>query len=272
MKNCNGIISLLLIMLTGNTIHAQVNNDSIIVKEDPKIKFMIEIPFWLPGSNGNFSIGDISIDGDGEIKNVLSQYFKTDSKIDYYFVGKFGVRLNKWLLQGDVFGGQFRNTTTFSFEQIPLTDIELFTTMPRLFVGYQVFSHDFDPRPLKKRITIWPYAGCRYYHVNVVNNNNSVIPAFDKIRNWADPLIGFTVDMTLNRFSFLFENDFGGFGLGSDITYWVQMSAAYKVFKFMAFKLGWIYENINYNDTRHEESFRYKMIIHGPLAGIIFNF
>lgn len=261
-----------MIMLTGNTIHAQANNDSIIVKEDPKIKFMIEIPFWLPGSNGNFSIGDISIDGDGEIKNVLSQYFKTDSKIDYYFVGKFGVRLNKWLLQGDVFGGQFRNTTTFSFEQIPLTDIELFTSMPRIFVGYRVFEKRSKRRPLQRKFEIWPYAGCRYYHINMVNSSYVVIPEFHKTRNWIDPLLGFTVHWTLNKFMFSFETDFGGFGLGSDFTYWFQLSGAFRAAKFLAIKLGWIYMNINYTEEKRQESFSYQMVLHGPLAGIIFNF
>jgi hypothetical protein len=225
---------------------AHADNDSTLMGKNPaRVVFMIEIPIWFPGSRGTFTIGDNTLNGDSKLNEVFSQYFKSDTKVDYYYVGKFAVTLNKWQLQGDIFGGKLHNTITFSFEQTHLADMELATIMPRMIVGYQVFEHSFKRRPLKRRLEFWPYAGCRFYHVNIKNNSSSVLP---------------------------FENDIGGFGVGSDITYWFQISGEFKAAKFLAIKLGWIYLNINYNDLKQKESFNYKMVLQGPLAGIIFNF
>ncbi len=241
------IIVLLLIVSSDNIILAQSNTDSIMMQEDTKkVEFTIGIPVWFPGFRGSFSIDDITIEGEGKNNELLSQLFNSESNIDYYFVGKFGVTLKKWQIQGDVFGGKFKNAIAFSYNQNSLASIEIFTIMPRLFVDYQMFEHDFERRPLKKRIEIWPYVGCRYFHVSITNQQYSVIPEFDINRKWIDPLLGFIVQMMINRFTFLFENDLGGFGLGSDLTYWFQLSAEYKVAKFLAIKLGWIYLNINY--------------------------
>jgi hypothetical protein len=267
------IIALPIVLLSFAMDLAHADNDSTLMGKNPaRVVFMIEIPIWFPGSRGTFTIGDNTLNGDSKLNEVFSQYFKSDTKVDYYYVGKFAVTLNKWQLQGDIFGGKLHNTITFSFEQTHLADMELATIMPRMIVGYQVFEHSFKRRPLKRRLEFWPYAGCRFYHVNIKNNSSSVLPEFEINKNWIDPLIGFRIQMTLNRFAISFENDIGGFGVGSDITYWFQISGEFKAAKFLAIKLGWIYMNINYNDSKRDESFNYKMVLQGPLAGIIFNF
>jgi hypothetical protein len=267
------IIVLLLMTLADNTILAQANTDSIMTQQDSDdIEFNIGIPLWIPAYKGRFTIGDIVIDSEGDSRGGLSEYFPSEGSIDFYYVGKFGMTLKKWQFQGDIFGGSFQNSINFSYNQIPLKDIELVTTMPRIIVGYQVFEHEFELGRLKNKLEIWPYAGCRYYYVDIQKKTFTVIPEFQRTNNWIDPLLGFTVQFMINRFTIFFENDFGGFGLGSEFTYWLQASGEYKVVDFLAIKLGWTYQNINYQEEKGEDSFNYKMELQGPVAGIIFYF
>ena len=90
--------------------------------------------------------------------------------------------------------------------------------------------------------------------------------------DWVDPIIGFTAQMMINRFTLAFDNDLGGFGAGTELTYWCQVSGAYRATRFLEIRAGWIYQNINYNEQKPREPFNYKLVLHGPLAGLIFNF
>jgi hypothetical protein len=267
------IVVLLLMVPEGNTILAQANTDSIMTQQDSdNIEFNIGIPLWIPAFKGTFTIGDIVIDSEGDSRGGLSEYFPSEGSVDYYYVGKFGMTINKWQLQADIFGGKFQKTINFSYNQMPLKDIELVTTMPRIFVGYQVFEHEFELGRLKNKLEIWPYAGCRYYYVDIQKKTFTVIPEFQRNNQWFDPILGFIVQFMINRFTIFFENDFGGFGLGSEFTYWLQASGEYKVVDFLAIKLGWSYLKINYQEENGEDSFKYKMVLRGPVAGIIFYF
>jgi len=267
------ILVLLLMVLADNTILAQANTDSIMTQQDSDdIEFNIGIPLWIPAYKGRLTIGDIVIDSEGDSRGGLSEYFPSEGSIDFYYVGKFGITIKKWQVQVDIFGGKFQNSINFSYNQIPLKDIELVTTMPRIIVGYQVFEHEFELGRLKNKLEIWPYAGCRYYYVDIQKKTFTVIPEFQRTNKWIDPLLGFTVQFMINRFTIFFENDFGGFGLGSEFTYWLQASGEYKVVDFLAIKLGWTYQNIKYQEERGEDSFSYKMELQGPVAGIIFYF
>jgi hypothetical protein len=267
------IIVLLLMALADNTILAQANTDSIMTQEDPdNIEFNIGIPLWIPAFRGRFTIGDIEIIGEGDSKDVLSEYFTSEKNIDFYYVGKFGLTIKKWQFQGDIFGGSFQNSINFSYNQIPLKDIELVTTMPRIFVGYKVFEHNFELGRLKNKLDIWLYAGFRYYYIDIHKKSNTVIPGFNRNSSWIDPLLGFTVQFMMNKFTIFFENDFGGFGLGSEFTYWLQASGEYRVVEFLAIKIGWTYQNINYQEEKRGETFAYKMVLQGPVAGIVFYF
>ena len=273
LKNYSKIISLLFIMMSVKTNFAQTNNDSIINQKNTRnVQFTIGIPIWFPGLNRTLSIGEITLDSEEESKDIFTRLFDSETNVDYYFVGKLGVVKDKWQLQGDVFGGRFRNATSFTHNQIPLDNIEVFTTMPRLFLGYQLFDQDYDRRRVKKRLELWPYVGLRFFYVNASNRGNTVIPDFNVRRNWLDPLIGFNIELMLNRFTIAFENDLGGFGLGSNLTYWFQLSGEYRIVNLLAFKLGWIYQNINYSDDNRKQPFTYKVVLQGPLAEIIFNF
>ena len=268
-----GIVVLLLMVPEGNTILAQANTDSIMTQQDSdNIEFNIGIPLWIPAFKGTFTIGDIVIDSEGDSRGGLSEYFPSEGSIDFYYVGKFGMTIKKWKFQGDIFGGKFQNSITFSYNQMPLKDIELTTTMPRIFVGYQVFEHKFELGRLKNKLEIWPYAGCRCYYVDIQKTTFTVIPEFQRNNQWFDPILGFIVQFMINRFTIFFENDFGGFGLGSEFTYWLQASGEYKVVDFLAIKLGWTYQNINYQEEQGEDSFSYKMVLQGPVLGIVFYF
>ena len=257
------------------TSFAQSKTDSdSLPSGKSELEFNVEIPIWIPGFRGRFSIGDITIEGEGQNENLLSQFFNSDLGVDYYFVGKVGVTKNKWQVQIDAFGGQLKDAIEFTYSQNQLVDVEVFTVMPRILVSYQILEKDFKRKQalLTKHIEFWIYGGCRYFYLNIKSELNAAIPALNIIEDWFDPIIGFTVPLTIRRLTLVFQNDIGGFGLGSDLTYWYQLYGTFQVGKYISIGAGWAHLNINYSEERRNDSFSYKVVLRGPMVGVMFTF
>jgi hypothetical protein len=255
--------------------YAQTETDTIrIATKQDKLEFNLEIPLWIPGFKGSFSIGDITIEGEGQNEDILSKLFDSDIQLEYYFVGSLGVAKNKWQIQGDIFGGRLNDAIEFKHRQNQLVDVTIFSIMPRVFGSYKLFELDFKRKRalISKHLEIWGYGGFRYVHLNIYTETNTILPAFDITKNWLDPIIGFTVPLTINRFILVFQNDIGGFGLGSDFTYWYQLYGIWQVGKYISLEAGWVHLNINYSEEKQINSFIYKATMRGPMAGVMFTF
>lgn len=270
------VVVFVLMLVTINSIcYAQLETDSInMPSKQDKLEFNLEIPIWIPGFRGRFSIGDITIEGEGQNEDILSNLFNSNIGLDYYFVGCIGVTKNKWQIQGDIFGGQLKDAVEFRYNQTQIIDASIFNVTPRIFVSYKFFELDFKRKRalITKHLEFWAYGGCRYFHLNINSEANAIIPAFDITKNWFDPIIGFTVPLTINRLTLVFQNDIGGFGLGSDITYWYQLYGKYRVGEHVAIEVGWVHLNINYSEEKSINSFHYKAVFRGPMAGVMFTF
>lgn len=250
-------------------------NDSIVADSSKrKPEFIIELPIWVPGFKGRFSVGDITIEGEGQNDNLINQFFNSRTGIDFYFVGKVGVKLDRWLVEGDVYGGQLKEAIEFTYKQVPLTDVQFFSFMPRIYLGYNFYETDFKSKKTRqsKKLKLWTYGGFRYYYINIYAELNRISPKLDITKKWLDPIIGLTIPVNFNRFTLVFQNDIGGFGLGSDITYNCQFYGAYKLGRIVSLELGWVYENINYSEEKRKEYFTYKVVMQGPMLGVVFRF
>lgn len=234
-------------------------------------QLIIEIPIWVPGFRGSFSHGDITIDGEGQSGDYLSKLFDSDLGLDFYFVGKLGFTLNKWNIQTDVFGGQLKYAVNFKYNNTNLIDVELFTIMPRLYISYNLF--DLELRKMQNSdLKVWIYGGVRYYHVNIKSEFIIDVPKFEIDKNWTDPIIGYTIPFQVSKWTIMLQNDFGGFGIGSNFSWWLQLNCRYKIGKRTSLVAGWVMHDIYYKDGKLPDPFTYNVRLNGPVVGITVQF
>ena len=122
----------------------------------------------------------------------------------------------------------------------------------------------------RKNISLgfWIYAGIKYYHLNIKSDFANDDLDFEAINWWIDPIIGYTIPFKFSKWSFIFQNDYGGFGLGSDFSWWLEFQARYDITKHLRINLGWIIQDIKYTEETERDRFTYDVQLNGSMAGI----
>jgi hypothetical protein len=266
-----GFLAIIILMLFNTTLFGNnFEKDSTKIRSK-KSDFVLELPLWIPGFKGNFSYGDISIVGDGNSGDYFSKLFDSKLGIDFYFVGKMGYNFDKWSIQTDVFGGQIRDAIDFSYNTTNIVDVEIFMIMPRLYASYKLYETNI----MKKEnilLACWIYGGIKYYHLNINADFAIDILDFEVIKWWIDPIIGYTIKMEISKWAFVFQNDYGGFGIGSDFSWWLQLHARYDIRKHLSVKAGWVTQEIKYSEDKIFDKFKYDVRLNGPMVGIAIRF
>lgn len=91
--------------------------------------------------------------------------------------------------------------------------------------------------------------------------------------SWFDPTIGLRYVAPLGqKWVFNGAADLGGFGVGSDFTWYWAANIGYRITKRTQIYAGYRYLDIDYDDGEGRERFRFDMAQHGLLAGFRFEF
>ncbi len=231
---------------------------------------MLELPLRIPGFKGSFSYGDISVEGEGNRGNLFSELFDSRLGVDFFFVGKITYNFDKWNIQTDVFGGQIRHAIEFKYNDIPI-DVEIFTVMPRLFAEYKLYD-TFIRNNKNLTLQFCLYGGIKYYHLNLNADFETDNLDFEVMKHWIDPIVGFTIPFTVSKWKFIFQNEYGGFGIGSELSWFLQLQARYDISKHLSINGGWIIQDIKYSQDKLQEKFIYDVQLSGPMAGIAIRF
>ena len=91
-------------------------------------------------------------------------------------------------------------------------------------------------------------------------------------QTWVDPVLITRAKLPLsNKFLLQFRGDLGGFGIGSDFTWQIQVDAAYNFSKKFLMALGYRIISVDYNKGSGQERFLYDMNTFGPALKFGFN-
>lgn len=267
-KSLKTILVLIVLFCLGIEVFA--TNYVTDIKKVKSSELFIEIPIWIPGFRGRMSYGDVEIIGEGDSGDFLNQLFDSEFGLDFYFVGKVVWKRNNWSIQADVLGGQIRNSVDFKFND-SYVNSEIFTVVPRLFGSYKVYESELFN---KQNVIggLWIYAGVKYYHVNLRAGFNNKSLDFNVTDNWLDPIIGFTVPIEFAKWEFIIQNDYGGFGLTSEFSWWLSVNAQYEVSDKFHVNIGWVLQKIQYKRVVLNEEFAYSILLNGPMLGLSFAF
>lgn len=91
---------------------------------------------------------------------------------------------------------------------------------------------------------------------------------------WVDPVFGVRWSRPIRGpWSSTGRVDVGGFGIGSDLTWTVELGARYALDDRWSLNLEYKFQGIDFpRDEGNDSSFGYETILHGPRIGLVFGF
>ena len=91
--------------------------------------------------------------------------------------------------------------------------------------------------------------------------------------SWFDPTVGLRYVAPLGeKWVFNGSADIGGFGVGSDLTWFLGANIAYRMTARTQFYAGFRYVDFDYEDGSGPDRFKFDVAQYGPLAGFRFEF
>lgn len=123
------------------------------------------------------------------------------------------------------------------------------------------------------------YAGIRWWDNDIgVSIDPALLPGTRSIKvkqDWVDPVIGVRWHHPINeKWNLVLRGDIGGFGVASDFTTAVGVSAFYSFKSSLSLELAYRATWVDFEDgTRQTPGyFAYDTVTHGPLIGLAFKF
>lgn len=254
-------------------------------------KWAIEIPIWVPGFAGEFSYGDVSIEGEdgsdpgtpenpieppepGEPPigggNIISRLFTSSSYLKFFFMNRVTYRPGKFVFQFDAFAGAVGEDVKFKLNDKTVVNAEFRSILFRAFAGY-AFLEGYS-RSKKSRYILNAYVGARFHIFHVETQLSSTRFAFDIDPYWAEPIIGLQGNFALKNWAFQLQGDWGGFYINDKNSYMINGNVSYHISRLIGIKLGYNDWRIQHRGTLRREILYLKVHLSGPNLGITFYF
>ncbi len=239
-----------------------------------RTRVLLTLPLWIPGYAGQFTLGDISVDGggdgDGGGGGWLGQLFNSSGGLEYFFLGRVGVNVDEWWFMADVFGGKLRQTVVFRLTDGTTVDASVRPMMARIIIGHRIKRWPLGSSGMSNA-TLRGYGGVRYNQAKLsVTLLNERVP-LSGTADWVDPLIGVQATFEVgDHWQFSAWTDVGGFAVGSKVAWWSEIDAGYRFTSWFNLRLGWTFMHVEYEDTAVNQNFRWDMWLTGPHLAISF--
>ena len=127
---------------------------------------------------------------------------------------------------------------------------------------------------LNDRFTV--LAGLRYVDLDValdVSGPLGNLQSADEQQSWVDPVIGAQYVWPLaEQWSLNLRGDVGGFGVGSDFAWQAMAVLRWQFSPRTGAVLAYRYLDMDYEDGRGDDYFKYDMATSGPALGVVFTF
>jgi hypothetical protein len=236
------------------------------------VRFLIEIPVWIPGYSGQFAYGDVDVDGSGDDDGFghdwFGQLFDADAGLEFFFLGRVRVDVNAWSFLADTFGGKLSETVTFRQSDGTIIDASLRPAMVRLIAARRI--KQWAPGSSGNYfIRLRGYGGVRYHDVDFEATLTRYEYPLEKHVNWLDPIVGVQTTFFVHEHRrFSAWTDIGGFGAGSNIAWWWELDAGYKFTDWFLLRLGWTMMYIDHSGT----AVKWNAWLSGPSLALAFFF
>lgn len=249
--------------------------------------WIIEVPIWIPGYRGNFTYGEVSVEGEDGTSpenpiepgeplpgwgdgTIFSRLFNTEGKFNFYFMNLVNYKNRRFIGVFDAFAGGVGGSVKFRYNNKEIIQADFSTALFRVFVGYQLYQYRGDRENFIYEL--YGYAGYRMHSAKIKSNLNTQINSIDINPYWGEPLFGVRNNIYLNRWLFTIQADMGGFYIDNKVSYMINLTANYRMSNLLSVKFGWTDWDIYNKEKFLNEDLVIKMHLSGPMVAIGFHF
>ena len=270
MKVKKTITVFVLVFLASFSMAQEKNEGNYYINNSDR-KWLLEIPLWIPGFRGDFVFGDVSLSSSNEKERKEKKRITNDLALEFFFVGRATVSLNKFRGHIDAFSSAV--TTIVSYDRIlstsqpELVRLSLKVLVSRINLGYSIWSKT-NKRDLK--LELIPYLGLRYYRVGLDGSIMDSVYSGRTTAYWNDPLIGLYIPFSYKRFLFNAQWDISFDN--SKMSWMLITQVQYRISKLIDVKMGWSQLRMRYGTIINDTNLELDIRLAGPTAGIGFRF
>lgn len=247
----------------------------------------IELPIWIPGYRGDFTYGDISLEGeDGSSPvqpiepeeplppwgdgNIFSRVFNNDGKLNFFFLSRVAYQKKNFLGSLDAFSGSVGASLIFRYNNKELVQANFRTTLIRLYAGYKFYN--FNAANEKINYKLYGFGGIRWHGADINSDLNDIINRINISPWWAEPILGVRNELVLHNWMIVAQVDMGGFNINNKASYMINLYAYYKFSKLLSGKFGWCDWDIYSKGLVRDENLVLNVHLSGPAAALTFHF
>jgi hypothetical protein len=255
---------------TAAEVNAVVARDARRCCSARRWEFQVALPIWVPGITGTMASGSSDVTVDRGLGDLLDRATDIAGELEFAFVGAVVVRRGPWRFVADAVGARVSGTADFTLNGQEVASAELSAAIVRARVGYRFGETcPCDPCPCGPRFSWGPHVGLRWYLASFEAETAGGGASVDADSDWVDPIVGVDATWTLSRRWALHGiADIGGFGLGSDLSWWLSAVAEFRISRAWSLYAGW-----QVLDVRRESSgFTWDLRFNGPMLGVGFRF
>ena len=151
--------------------------------------------------------------------------------------------------------------------EIEIVNIEIQSTIPRLVLGYSVWSKLSQKNV---NIEIIPYIGLRYVSFILQSDVFDSTNVINARPSWFEPVIGVYVPLIYKRFKIEVQADYGA--VVSKYSWVISNRYRYRISKLVDVQLGWNYIQLYHEGIVDNKQLESTIKLFGPTAGVGFRF
>jgi hypothetical protein len=249
MKNT---LTIILLVCINSFIYGQNTFENV---KDNKTNWEFDVtPYmWFSSLKGDVSFLNQSVPVNTEFKDIWDQ-------LSFGFLLHAEAQKGSWTIMTDFIylnlkeDGTIKNTSQTTSTETKQTIFELGGAYSLLkFQDYFVLEG---------------LAGMRYFGLAPEFDINQ-LTVFDKSLDFVDPYIGIRFKSVSEKWINSASFDFGGFGIGSEISWKLNLNVGYQFNDLISLNVGYQGYDVDYEG---EESFKYNVFTGGFLTGLNFSF
>jgi hypothetical protein len=207
---------------------------------------------WVPGMDGTLGIRDTRVDVDTSVSDTLESLKDLDGSFSGHYEGNKG----SWTLIFDLMFFRLETDTTTALGRFESEPEQWLAEVAGAFTIYQ---KALPQEGLSE--SVQALGGVRYSRLELKVDHSPTGAQLDLDSDWFDPFLGVRYHRDLSkRWEVGTRFDIGGFGVGSDFTWNLIASAAYRFNPKRSLILGWRILDQDFE----EDNFKWDIQMSGP--------
>jgi hypothetical protein len=222
-------------------------------------EFMAAPYLWMAGLDGDVSIGATAASGEADFGDIWDN-------LETGFQGYLEMRNESLGFYLDTTLIEVSSDATVAGAPI---NVSVETSMVELGVLKRVYEGHAGTEGLNVGTDV--FIGGRY--VNLEGGIDLAGGTVSGDQDWIDPIFGLIYHRDMSeKFVISTSGDFGGLGIGSDMTWSFRIMGSYRIADHANLLFGYRYLDIDYDDGAGASKFKYDVAMSGPIIGASINF